>query len=168
MTSRSLTAPPPRPSNGSTEYGGKAAATPAEAAKGRDRVLLRGPRCRPARRDAWAQDGAFGAMNKGGLFVDHTTASATIARELAAQAKERGFGFRRCAGFRRPGGRGQRQAHHHVRRQRGRLCQGRAGDGALCRASRGGWVPRARASSPRWSTRSASPASCRAWPKASA
>ena len=48
-------------------------------------------------------DGAFGAMKKGALFVDHTTASATIARELAAEAEKRGFEFRRCAGFRRRG-----------------------------------------------------------------
>ena len=74
--------------------------------------------------------------------------------------------FRRCAGFRRRGGRGERQADHHVRRQRSRLCQGRAGHGGLCKAGQAAWARRARASSPRWSTRSASPASCRAWRKA--
>jgi 3-hydroxyisobutyrate dehydrogenase len=37
--------------------------------------------------------GAFGAMGKGAVFVDHTTASAGIARELAEKARGRGFGF---------------------------------------------------------------------------
>ena len=36
-------------------------------------------------------DGAFAGMEKGAVFVDHTTASAEIARELYAQAKQRGF-----------------------------------------------------------------------------
>ena len=38
-------------------------------------------------------NGAFGAIKKGGLFVDHTTASASIARELAVEAEKRGFDF---------------------------------------------------------------------------
>lgn len=38
-------------------------------------------------------EGAFSAMPKGSVFVDHTTASAQLARQLAAQAKQRGFDF---------------------------------------------------------------------------
>ena len=38
-------------------------------------------------------DGAFAGMSKGAVFVDHTTASAEVARELYAAAKERGFDF---------------------------------------------------------------------------
>ncbi|MDE0282662.1 MAG: NAD(P)-dependent oxidoreductase [Gammaproteobacteria bacterium] len=38
-------------------------------------------------------DGAFGAMRRGTVFVDHTTASANVARELSAAAKQRGFDF---------------------------------------------------------------------------
>ena len=38
-------------------------------------------------------DGAFGAMGKGTIFVDHTTASAEIARELYEAAKKAGFDF---------------------------------------------------------------------------
>ena len=38
-------------------------------------------------------DGAFHGMTKGAVFVDHTTASAEIARELHAEAKKRGFDF---------------------------------------------------------------------------
>jgi 3-hydroxyisobutyrate dehydrogenase len=39
------------------------------------------------------ENGAFSTIQKGGLFVDHTTASASIARELAAEAEKRGFDF---------------------------------------------------------------------------
>src|SRR5215813_213733 len=56
----------------------------------RDR--LRRQRQRPARGDAGA-DGAFHGMGKGAVLVDHTTASAEIARELYAEAKKHGFGF---------------------------------------------------------------------------
>jgi len=38
-------------------------------------------------------NGAFQKMGKGAIFVDHTTASAKVARELAAEAKKRGFDF---------------------------------------------------------------------------
>ena len=37
--------------------------------------------------------GAFAGMSAGAIFVDHTTASAEVARELHAAAAERGFGF---------------------------------------------------------------------------
>jgi 3-hydroxyisobutyrate dehydrogenase len=75
------------------EYGGKAAATPAEAAQGAEIVFACVGRDGDLREVTLGQDGAFAAMSKGGLFVDHTTASATIARELAGAAKERGFEF---------------------------------------------------------------------------
>jgi 3-hydroxyisobutyrate dehydrogenase-like beta-hydroxyacid dehydrogenase len=41
----------------------------------------------------YGDDGAFAGMREGAIFVDHTTASATVARELHAQAGERGIGF---------------------------------------------------------------------------
>src|ERR1700761_6263807 len=75
------------------EYGGKAAAAPAEAAQGAEIVFSCVGRDGDLREITLGQGGAFAAMRKGGLFVDHTTASATIARELAATAKERGFDF---------------------------------------------------------------------------
>ena len=75
------------------EYGGKQAATPAEAAQDAEIVFSCVGRDADLREVALGQDGAFAAVAKGGLFVDHTTASATIARELAAAAKERGFEF---------------------------------------------------------------------------
>jgi len=75
------------------EYGGRQAATPAEAARDAEIVFSCVGRDADLREVTLGQDGAFAAVAKGGLFVDHTTASATIARELAAAAKERGFEF---------------------------------------------------------------------------
>jgi 3-hydroxyisobutyrate dehydrogenase len=75
------------------EYGGRSAPTPAEAAKGADIVLACVGRDSDLRQVTLEKDGAFGAMAKGSVFVDHTTASATIARELDAAARTGGFGF---------------------------------------------------------------------------
>ena len=75
------------------EYGGQSAPTPAEAAKGQDIVFCCVGRDSDLREVTLGPDGAFGAMAKGALFVDHTTASASIARELAAEAEKRGFDF---------------------------------------------------------------------------
>jgi 3-hydroxyisobutyrate dehydrogenase len=75
------------------EYGGKSAPTPAEAAKDQDIVFCCVGRDSDLREVTLGSQGAFGAMKKGSLFVDHTTASASIARELAAEAEKRGFGF---------------------------------------------------------------------------
>jgi 3-hydroxyisobutyrate dehydrogenase len=75
------------------EYGGQTAATPAEAAKDQDIVFCCVGRDSDLREVTLGANGAFGAIKKGALFVDHTTASAGIARELAAEAEKRGFGF---------------------------------------------------------------------------
>ena len=75
------------------EYGGKAAATPADAARGAEIVFSCVGRDSDLREVTLGRDGAFAAVSKGSVFVDHTTASATIARELAGAAKERGFEF---------------------------------------------------------------------------
>ena len=75
------------------QHGGKAAATPAEAAKGQDIVFA----CVGADDDVRAvctgADGAFQAMGKDTIFVDHTTASAEVAREMYAAAKAAGLNF---------------------------------------------------------------------------
>jgi 3-hydroxyisobutyrate dehydrogenase len=76
-----------------TEYGGNTAATPAQAAKDQDIVFCCVGRDSDLREVTLGADGAFGTIKKGGLFVDHTTASASIARELAAEAEKRGFDF---------------------------------------------------------------------------
>src|SRR5262249_23030938 len=75
------------------EYGGATAATPAEAAPKAERGFCCVGRDSDLREVTLGPDGAFQAMRKGGLFVDHTTASAGIARELAAEAEKRGFDF---------------------------------------------------------------------------
>src|ERR1700755_3500509 len=78
---------PARAQKWAAEYGGKAAATPAEAAKDQDIVFCCVGRDSDLRQGTLEKDGAFAAMKKGALFVDHTTASATIARELSAKAQ---------------------------------------------------------------------------------
>jgi len=75
------------------EFGGKVGKTPAEAAKGQDIVFACVGNDDDLRSVTLGADGAFGAMGKGTIFVDHTTASAEVARELSAAAKERGFDF---------------------------------------------------------------------------
>lgn len=75
------------------EHGGSLAATPAEAAKGAALVFACVGRDSDLREVTLAASGAFAGIGKEGVFIDHTTASATIARELAGVARERGFGF---------------------------------------------------------------------------
>ena len=75
------------------EHGGASAPTPAGAAEGAEIVFCCVGRDSDLRQVTLEKDGAFGAMVKGSVFVDHTTASATIARELDAVGRSRGFGF---------------------------------------------------------------------------
>jgi 3-hydroxyisobutyrate dehydrogenase len=75
------------------EHGGKAARTPAEAAAGQDIVFACVGNDDDLRAVTIGEGGAFAAMGKGTIFVDHTTASADVARELHAAAKARGFDF---------------------------------------------------------------------------
>jgi len=75
------------------EYGGCAAATPAAAAEGAEFVLSCVGRDSDVREVTTGPDGAFGGMGKSAVFIDHTTASAHLARELAADAEARGLGF---------------------------------------------------------------------------
>jgi 3-hydroxyisobutyrate dehydrogenase len=76
------------------EHGaGRAAATPAEAARGADFVFCCVGNDDDLRSVTIARDGAFEGVGKGAIFIDNTTASANVARELHATAKQRGFGF---------------------------------------------------------------------------
>ncbi len=75
------------------EQGGQAAPTPAEAAAQADIVLACVGNDDDLRAVTLGEDGAFAGMAAGSLFVDHTTASADVARELGAVARERGLGF---------------------------------------------------------------------------
>ena len=75
------------------EFGGKTAATPAEAAKGADFVFCCVGNDDDLRSVTTAKGGAFETMGKGTIFIDNTTASADVARELYAAAKAKGFEF---------------------------------------------------------------------------
>jgi 3-hydroxyisobutyrate dehydrogenase-like beta-hydroxyacid dehydrogenase len=66
------------------EYGGAGAATPALAARGADAVFTCVGNDDDLRAVTLGPDGALAAMKAGALYVDHTTVSASIARELAA------------------------------------------------------------------------------------
>jgi len=76
-----------------TEHGGRAARTPREAASNADLVLACVGNDDDLRSITLGDDGAFASMSQGTAFVDHTTASANVARELAAIAGARGLAF---------------------------------------------------------------------------
>ena len=73
--------------------GGKSAPTPAAAARGAELVFACVGNDEDLRSVTIAADGAFAGMRQGAVFVDHTTASAAVARELAAAAAAKGLGF---------------------------------------------------------------------------
>jgi 3-hydroxyisobutyrate dehydrogenase len=75
------------------EYGGRSAPTPKEAAAGQDFVMACVGNDHDLREVMLGKDGIFAGARKGAVVVDHTTASAEIARELYAEAKNRGFDF---------------------------------------------------------------------------
>jgi len=75
------------------EYGGSAAATPAAAAQGAEFVFCCVGNDDDLRSVVLGDDGALAGMTSGAVFVDHTTASAAVARELHAQAAQRGIAF---------------------------------------------------------------------------
>ena len=76
------------------EYGtGKTAPTPADAAKDQDFVFCCVGNDNDVRDVTIGSKGAFQSVRKGAVFVDNTTASANIARELYAAAKAKGFDF---------------------------------------------------------------------------
>jgi 2-hydroxy-3-oxopropionate reductase len=74
-------------------HGGTRAATPAEAARGAEIVLMCVGNDDDVRAVATGADGALAGMARGATLVDHTTASASVARELCAKAGERGVQF---------------------------------------------------------------------------
>jgi 3-hydroxyisobutyrate dehydrogenase len=75
------------------EFGGKTARTPRAAAEGQDIVFACVGNDDDVRAVTLADDGAFAGMSKGAIFVDNTTDSATVARDLYKEAKARGLGF---------------------------------------------------------------------------
>ena len=75
------------------EFGGASAATPREAASGADMVFCCVGNDDDLRAVVLGADGAFAGMKAGAVFVDHTTASADVARELYAAGKAQGLHF---------------------------------------------------------------------------
>jgi 3-hydroxyisobutyrate dehydrogenase len=75
------------------EHGGSFKETPAAAAEGADIVFMCVGNDHDVREVATAPKGALAGMKRGAILVDHTTASAEIARELHAAAKAKGVAF---------------------------------------------------------------------------
>jgi 3-hydroxyisobutyrate dehydrogenase len=75
------------------EHGGAMALTPKQAAEGKDFVFSCVGNDDDLRSVTIGPDGAFHGMKKGSTFIDNTTASAEVARELAAEAEKLGFFF---------------------------------------------------------------------------
>jgi 3-hydroxyisobutyrate dehydrogenase len=75
------------------KHGGRAAATPREAAQGAEIVFMCVGNDDDVRSIAYGKDGALAGMGQGAILVDHTTASADLARELYQKGKEQGVEF---------------------------------------------------------------------------
>jgi 3-hydroxyisobutyrate dehydrogenase/2-hydroxy-3-oxopropionate reductase len=75
------------------DYGGNSAPTPREAARDCDFVMMCVGNDDDVRAVAYGANGALAGMKRGATLVDHTTASAVLARELHARCKELGAGF---------------------------------------------------------------------------
>jgi 3-hydroxyisobutyrate dehydrogenase len=78
------------------QFGGETASTPAEAARDCDAVFACVGNDDDVRSITTGPEGAFQSMQTGAIFIDHTTASAHLARELAEAAKARGLHFLDC------------------------------------------------------------------------
>jgi 3-hydroxyisobutyrate dehydrogenase len=73
------------------QYGGRSAASPAAAAEGADFVFTCVGNDDDLRSVTVAPQGAFAGMKRGAIYIDNTTASADVARELDASARAKGF-----------------------------------------------------------------------------
>jgi 3-hydroxyisobutyrate dehydrogenase len=74
------------------EFKGKMAKTPAEAAKDAEYIFTCVGNDNDLREVTFGDNGAFKTIKKGSIYIDNTTASATIAREIYEYAKKNGFG----------------------------------------------------------------------------
>ena len=74
------------------EYKGKMAETPAEAAKDAEYIFTCVGNDNDLREVTFGENGAFKMIKKGAVYIDNTTASATIAKEIHEYAKKNGFG----------------------------------------------------------------------------
>src|ERR1700726_1199308 len=85
--------PPAKAQAWGGKFGGKSAATPKAGAEGQDFVMACVGNDHDLRAVTLGAEGAFAGMKKAATFVDHTTASAEIARELDSEAAKLGFKF---------------------------------------------------------------------------
>ena len=76
-----------------SEHGGATGATPAEASKGAEMVMACVGNDSDLRSICLGPDGAFASMAEGSIFVDHTTVSAAVTRELYEAARIKGIAF---------------------------------------------------------------------------
>ena len=76
-----------------SEHGGATGATPAEASKGAEMVMACVGNDNDLRSVCLGPDGAFASMAEGSIFVDHTTVSAAVTRELYEAARIKGIAF---------------------------------------------------------------------------
>ena len=75
------------------DYGGKSAPTPREAARDCDFVMMCVGNDDDVRAVAYGGDGVLAGLKQGAILVDHTTASAIVARELHVRCREQHVGF---------------------------------------------------------------------------
>ncbi len=75
------------------EFKGKKADTPKDAAKDADYIFTCVGNDNDLREVTFGENGIFKSIKKGAVYIDNTTASATIAREIYSHAKKNGFGF---------------------------------------------------------------------------
>ena len=75
------------------DFKGKKADTPKDAAKDADYVFTCVGNDNDLREVTFGENGIFTSIKKGAVYIDNTTASATIAREIYSHAKKNGFGF---------------------------------------------------------------------------
>ncbi len=76
-----------------SQYGGRSGQTPAEAASGAQLVMLCVGNDDDVRAVVYGEHGVLNRMQAGSVLIDHTTASADLARELAAACAAKGIGF---------------------------------------------------------------------------
>ena len=75
------------------DFKGKKADTPKDAAKDADYIFTCVGNDNDLREVTFGENGIFKSIKKGAVYIDNTTASATIAREIYSHAKKNGFGF---------------------------------------------------------------------------
>jgi 3-hydroxyisobutyrate dehydrogenase/2-hydroxy-3-oxopropionate reductase len=75
------------------DLGGKSATTPREAAQGADFAMMCVGNDDDVRSVAYGDNGVLAGLKKGAILIDHTTASAVLARDLYKETKNRGVGF---------------------------------------------------------------------------